>query len=232
MSRKRKVGGAAAQHPEREIPSNESDRVEMFTDGVFAIAITLLVLDLPVPSSGSLPDVLMEKWPSFVAYLAAFLTIAGIWVHHHTVFERVARVEPAIVLLNLLLLLGVSLLPWPTALVAESIQNEAAHWNGIVACGLFALAALVVMISWSAMTALLSRRPHLLRRPHDAVWMRRSSIEAAVAGIPVLIAFATSFVNPVISLALYGAIPVYFLFSTSRRRPRSPVGPSGSGIHD
>jgi uncharacterized membrane protein len=69
----------------------------MFSDGVFAIAVTLLVLDLPVPKSGRFLVTLLEDWPSFFAYIAAFLTIAAIWVHHHTVFSRIRRVEPAII---------------------------------------------------------------------------------------------------------------------------------------
>lgn len=205
-----------AQTQSREAPSNESSRVAAFSDGVFAIAITLLVLDLPVPTSGHLAPELLAEWPSFVAYLAAFLTIAGIWVHHHTVFARVTRVEPVIVLYNLLLLLGVSLLPWPAALISESIRDDDDPANGVVACAAFAAAALVVMISWFAMTWLLSRRPHLLRHQEDADWMRRSAIEAALAGIPVIIALALAFVNPVISLVLYIAVPVYFLIATSR----------------
>jgi uncharacterized membrane protein len=207
------------EQPKRERPSNDSGRVEAFSDGVFAIAITLLVLDLPVPASGSLMGALAEEWPSFVAYLAAFLTIAGIWVHHHTVFGRVARVEPVIVLYDLLLLLGVSLLPWPAALISESIRDDTDPTNGVVACGAFALAALVVMVAWSAMTWTFSRRPHLLRRPDDVVWMRRSAIEAALSGIPVLIALGLALINPIISLTLFVAIPVYFLFSTARARP-------------
>ncbi|WP_306896361.1 TMEM175 family protein [Agromyces albus] len=191
----------------------------MFSDGVFAIAITLLVLDLPVPASGSLLEALLNDWPSFVAYLAAFLTIAGIWVHHHTVYARVRRVEPVIVLYNLLLLLGVSLLPWPASLISVSIRDED-QTGGVVACAAFALVALIVMVAWSAMTRAFARRAHLLRRPGDVAWMRRSATEATLSGVPVLIALGLAFVNPVISLGLYVAIPVYFLYSTSRSHPR------------
>ncbi|MFG6403503.1 TMEM175 family protein [Microbacterium sp. P04] len=198
----------------------------MFSDAVFAISITLLVLDLPVPTSGSFGEELLAAWPSFVAYLAAFLTIAGIWVHHHTVFARVKRVEPVIVVFNLLLLLGVSLLPWPTALLSQSIRGTD-HLDGVIACVAYAAAALVVMIAWLAMTWVLARRPHLLRRPSDAAWMRRSVAEVAWAGTPVIAALGVAFLNPVSSLLLFVAIPVYFLYSTSRARPVAVEGAGG-----
>ncbi len=200
-----------------DVPSNESGRVEMFTDGVFAIAITLLVLDLPVPQSGRFLTTLLDDWPSFFAYLAAFLTIASIWVHHHTVFSRIRRVEPAVILLNLLLLLGVSLLPWPTSLIAASIRDDVGS-DGIVACAIYAAVALIVMIAWSALSAALSRRPHLLRSPEESTWMRMNAWEALLSGVPVIVAVGAALITPLLSLALFVAIPIYFLISTSRAR--------------
>src|SRR5204863_2813742 len=103
-----------------------TNRVEAFSDGVMAIAITLLVLELKVPTDpgrDKLLEVLAERWPSYVAYLAAFFTIGIIWLNHHTLLAKIARFDARLHWLNLVLLLGVATLPFPTALVADFVAN-------------------------------------------------------------------------------------------------------------
>lgn len=95
-------------------------RVEAFSDGVLAIAITLLVLELSVPE-GEHDDLLagiLGQWPSYLGYVTSFLTIGGIWMWHHSLFGRMARVDRAIARLNLVLLMLVSFLPFPAKLMA------------------------------------------------------------------------------------------------------------------
>src|SRR2546423_10880475 len=96
------------------------NRVEAFSDGVFAIAATLLVLEIHVPAPGArggLGHALLEQWPAYASYVVSFLVIGIIWVNHHAVLEHLRVVDRPLLLLNLLLLLWVALIPWPTNLL-------------------------------------------------------------------------------------------------------------------
>jgi uncharacterized membrane protein len=107
----------------------ETSRLEAFSDGVFAIAITLLVLELSVPAD-EFDDLLagiLDQWPSYLAYLTSFLTIGGVWLVHHAILRRMRYADAWIVRVNLLLLLAVSFLPFPTRLVAEAISSASAE---------------------------------------------------------------------------------------------------------
>src|SRR5262245_58066326 len=101
----------------------ETARIEAFSDGVFAIAITLLVLDMKVPGSKDLPadvrliSVLGRQWPTYLAYVTSFLTILIMWVNHHRLFQHIKRTDNPFLMLNGLLLMGVTIVPFPTGLV-------------------------------------------------------------------------------------------------------------------
>jgi uncharacterized membrane protein len=103
-----------------------SGRLEAFSDGVFAIAATLLVLEISVPESGfdDLWQAIRDEWPSYLAYTTSFFTIGGLWAAHHGLFRRLETVDVALLRLNLLLLWGVAFLPFPTMLTAEALQHE------------------------------------------------------------------------------------------------------------
>ncbi len=100
-------------------------RLEAFSDGVIAIAATLLVLNLKVPTPGahSLGHALAEQWPSYAAYATSFLTIGIIWINHHITIERLRGVDQSVLIINLLLLMCVGILPWTTALLAEYLRR-------------------------------------------------------------------------------------------------------------
>ena len=127
-----------------------TNRIEAFSDGVFAIAITLLVLDLHVPeTSDHLLQGILDAWPSYLAYGTSFLTIGGIWLAHHALFARLRQVSASLLRANLLLLMAVSFVPYPTRLVAESIHNESAERTAVVFYGLTLLVvAIIAAVMW------------------------------------------------------------------------------------
>jgi uncharacterized membrane protein len=120
----------------------ETGRTEAFSDGVFAIAITLLVLDIRVPADefDNLWRAIVHQWPAYLGYVTSFLTIGGIWLAHHGVFRRLRYANNRIMRLNLLLLMAVSFLPYPTRLVAEAIRNDSAERAAVIFYGLNLLA--------------------------------------------------------------------------------------------
>jgi uncharacterized membrane protein len=132
---------------------NETARIEAFSDGVFAIAITLLILEIRVPpqtQDGLLRDALRDLWPSYIAFLASFMTIGVMWLNHHRLFSFITKRDDGLIVLNLLLLLGITWLPFPTALLAEHLlgphldQQAAA----IMYAGSFFALAIVFNVMW------------------------------------------------------------------------------------
>ncbi|MGZ6696827.1 MAG: TMEM175 family protein [Solirubrobacteraceae bacterium] len=140
----------------------DTARTEAFSDGVFAIAITLLVLDIRVPARdfGDLWHGIAHEWPAYLAYVTSFLTIGGIWLGHHGLFGRLRYVDGVVMRINLLLLMAASFLPFPTRLIAEAIRVTDAERAAVIFYGASLLAiSLLVAAMWRAVAA----RPELLR---------------------------------------------------------------------
>jgi uncharacterized membrane protein len=144
-------------HGERvteQIPAaNETARIEAFSDGVFAIAITLLILEIQVPPQtphGGLAGALMNLWPSYLAFLASFMTIGIMWLNHHRLFTLIIKNDDGLIAFNLLLLLGVTWLPFPTALLAEHLEGPHADQKtaALVYAGSFFAIAIVFNLMW------------------------------------------------------------------------------------
>jgi uncharacterized membrane protein len=150
------------QHDESDAPrfaaAVSGSRVETFSDGVFAIAITLLVLDIAVParegsSTGRLANALAHQWPSYFAYLVSFLVIGIIWVNHHTVFGKVRVVDRYVLFANLALLLTISVIPFPTRLMAEYLTAGAdANTAAAVYSATMLAMGLAYSVLWLAVT--------------------------------------------------------------------------------
>jgi uncharacterized membrane protein len=187
-------------------------RVEAFSDGVFAIAITLLVLEVRAPDAGEgdLAGELAELWPSYSAYVVSFAVIGIIWVNHHEIFERIVAVDRPLLFLNLLMLLTVAFLPFPTALLGEYIrEGDNAH----VAAAVYSANMTAIGLSFFAMWTYLARVPALLSPgigTADALRARRSSI---VGPVVYGLSIAVAFVSPVACLVIYGVLALYFAIS-------------------
>ena len=183
-------------------------RLEAFSDGVFAIAATLLVLELRVPSETTdLPGALLRLWPAYAAYLVSFLTIGIIWVNHHTLLEHCRRVDRRFLYLNLLLLVAVGIVPFPTSLVDQYILSEQGATAALVVYG---LGGLLIAI---AFTGVFLYATHDQRVVGDDAAARRIRREGRLFPIGLgayLLGIALAFVAPLASLAIYALTALFY----------------------
>jgi uncharacterized membrane protein len=214
------AGTAVTIPTETETRLSPTGRVEAFSDGVMAIAITLLVLDLKVPGpveDGHLLEALLERWPTYVAYLAAFLTIGIIWLNHRTLVDRIARFDARLHWLNLMLLLGVAILPFPTSLVAEYLQRGGE--DAKIATALYGLCATLMAVPWGFFWRHLADRPDLLEPGYDAAYAR-AEWKRGTVGLPVYAAATlVALVWPVVSLLLYLGIAILYAVTSQGIAP-------------
>ena len=185
-------------------------RVEAFSDGVMAIAITLLILTIAVPAhkAGGLPTALGRMWPAYLAYLASFLTVGIIWMNHHAFFSRLRHVDHAIRWWNLMLLLGVSILPFPTQVIADNIRHG--HRDAATAAALYGGIAMVMSVPWVPLWRRLQTRPELFRPGFDTEFARREGLRAWVGIVAYACCIAVGIVVPVAALILYLAVAVFY----------------------
>jgi uncharacterized membrane protein len=187
------------------------NRLEAFSDGVFAIAITLLVLDIHVPapeSTGSLADALGEQWPSYVAYVVSFLTIGIIWINHHAMIRRLRAIDHGIMVWNLLVLLAVGVLPFTTALMAAYLrEGQGSELAAAVYSGSF----LVLSLIFAATNRhILFAKARLLREDADTE-QRRTILARGVAGlVPYLVATALAPVSSYLTLGICAAAAAFY----------------------
>jgi uncharacterized membrane protein len=130
----------------------ETGRVEAFSDGVFAVAITLLVLNIKVPiqsaNNKSLWEALSQEWPMYVAYGTSFATIGIMWLNHHRIFLHIRRIDTVMILLNLLLLAIIVFIPVPTDLLAAYLTHPDINVAAIVYSGIFFAMACCFNFLW------------------------------------------------------------------------------------
>jgi uncharacterized membrane protein len=183
-------------------------RLEAFSDGVFAIAATLLVLDLRVRASpGHLAQALGHEWPHYATFAVSFLTIGIIWVNHHGQFHRITSVDRPLLFLNLLLLMFVVLIPFPTQLLGEYLHEGS---DQHVAAAVYAGTLLAMGLGFAASWRYVAAHPALLMRAISeqelAALVRRNAVGQGL----YLLAFALAFVSAPACLALCGGVAVYY----------------------
>ncbi|WP_432877349.1 TMEM175 family protein [Kribbella sp. CA-245084] len=200
-------------------PGYRTARMEAFSDGVFAIAITLLVLEIAVPagSEDDLWGALVDQWPSYLAYLVSFATIGAVWFAHTVITEHLDHATSILIRLNLLLLLVVSFLPFPTRLLAEYVEKTDAER---VAATVYGINLLLV----SALLSVLWRfavHDHLVSADlaDEDVETLRKRLTPGVAGYVALIVLGLFW--PVVAVVGYLAIAVYILVPFRAIRNRS-----------
>jgi uncharacterized membrane protein len=188
--------------------AKETNRLETFADGVFAIAITLLVLEIRIPDPGAdLGKALVNQWPSFAAYVTSFLTIGVMWVSHHQMFTIIRRTTTTFLFLNVLFLLPVAFVPYPTALVAAHILEEGARTTAVLVYGAVSVViALMFNVLWAY-----AFRNNLVVRGQGADRAGAVARGFIIGPLIYLAATLLAFVNPFISMAVFAGLAVYWM---------------------
>jgi len=187
-----------------------TNRLESFSDGVIAVAITLLVLNIrvPVPGAASLAHDLGHQWPAYAAYATSFITIGIIWINHHVMIARLARTDHSILILNLVLLLTIGLLPFATDLMAQYLNGS--HGQHLAAA-VYGGAFLLMAIAFFALNCfILLRKGHMLRveLSMEARWR---ILARGFTGIPpYVIATAIAPVSQYATMAICAGIALFY----------------------
>jgi TMEM175 potassium channel family protein len=186
-------------------------RAEAFSDGVFAIAITLLVLSLVVSGHGPLTSQLLAAWPRYFAYVVSFLTIGIMWMNHHTILAHVARVDRPLLVINLLLLMGIVAIPFPTALVADNLTGTGADANA--AAVTYGLVMIAISIGFAGLWIYVVNHAAALGAalPPEAL---RQSIPGFTGGLVAYVGatLIAAYVDAVAAVIIFGLLAVYYLF--------------------
>jgi uncharacterized membrane protein len=188
-----------------------TNRLESFSDGVIAVAVTLLVLNIEVPAPGSghsLGHELLHQWPTYAAYATSFITIGIIWINHHAMISRLARADHPILILNLLLLLSIGVLPFGTNLIATYLREQ--HGQNLAAA-IYAGLFLVMSLAFATLNRhILLRKAHLLSDSLD-LERRRQILSRSIAGlIPYVVATAVAAFSPDLTLIICAGIAVFY----------------------
>jgi uncharacterized membrane protein len=194
----------SAIHPVGQYPKN---RTEAFTDGVLAIVITLLVLELGV-AAGSEDDLLQaifDQWPSYLAYFTSFFTVGAFWLRHHTITNAMAAVDGGFIRLNLLAIFFLSFLPFPTKLVAEFLETEDATRVAVVFYGILLLLAAV---SFRLLWLHVARNRELLEPETTDERVRELSESLTPSMVGYVVAILVGLVLPHLAVALYFVVAV------------------------
>ena len=190
-------------------------RLEAFADGVFAIAATLLILNVDAQvgeGTGAIGHRLLAIWPSYIAYAVSFVTIGIIWSNHHTVMAQLGRVDRTFLMQNVLLLLCVAFLPFPTRLVAEHLRDRHDLQPAALAYGatMTVMAACYISVWLYAIAG--KRLLHEHSDPRTVSGITRSYLP----GVPLyLTATLLALASPLASVALYAAIALFYVIESS-----------------
>jgi len=198
---------------------SETFRIEAFADAVFAIAITLLVIEIRLPPHeevlriGGVGPALLQLWPSYVGYAISFIVIGIMWANHHNLMKLVDRVDHGFITLTLLLLMCVAFLPFPTAVMADHLADPDTHEQAVAVafyCGCFTVTALFYFLMW--WHAALNRRLIASHVSDDAV---RAITRAYVPGsLLYLTATLLAFVHVGLSLAIIVGLAALYMLPT------------------
>jgi uncharacterized membrane protein len=203
---------AAAGTPAGEF---STARLEAFSDGVFAIAITLLVLNLDVPAPDSLHgqslrQALAHQWPAYFAYLVSFLVIGIIWINHHAMCALAERVDRRTLFANLFLLLTVSVIPYPTRLLATYLTARSSDAH--IAAATYAATMFVMGLAFSLLFLAFTRDARLLHTAIPPEDHRKAVRRFGGGGLVYAATIGLAYLSPIAMLAVHAALAVYYCY--------------------
>lgn len=190
----------------------DASRIESFSDNVFAIALTLLVLTIKVPAvsqndqPGYLVEYLRSEWPAYLTYVVSFLTVLLMWINHHVMFQRIQKADHALMFLNGLMLLPVTLVSFPTALLAVFFSHPQARYAAALFSGSYVMIAGFYYLVWAYITRMNFR----LGVKEDAVSLKRSTKKIQLVFGLYVGAFCVAFIHPVGCIVACLLLCVYF----------------------
>jgi uncharacterized membrane protein len=203
--------------------ARDTARTEAFSDGVFAVAITLLVLDIKIPRTDDafLVHALIQQWPQYLAYFFSFIMIGIYWMNHHHIFKYIRRVDQPLMLLNVMLLAWVALLPFGTGLLAAYVGRD--RRLGQDAAFVFDVIALLCAISFSLVWRYAVRHKELLEPDVNSDVIATLSSDYRNGSWFFVLALALTFVSVPLSLGLTLAVSIYFALPAFKRRRKRKI---------
>jgi uncharacterized membrane protein len=189
----------------------DTGRLEALSDGVFAIAMTLLIIEVGVPHPGQgegLGEALLDLWPSYFGYAVSFITIGVMWANHHQMFKDIGRADHMVTVLTLLLLLCVAFVPFPTAVLAEYMRSGDQQLEAVMLLGsTYTLTAVVFNALWLWVV----KHPQLIDEHVSDVRIRSRTRRYLPGPVAYGAMLPLAFISPWISISLYGALAIFYL---------------------
>jgi uncharacterized membrane protein len=197
----------------RQTAHMDGKRAEAFSDGVFAVAITLLALELKVPGGeGPLAHRLLEIWPAYLAYVVSFLSIGIMWLNHHTLFNHIVRVDRLLLVLNLLLLMFVAAVPFLTEMVGDELGEHMRGGDATTIMVAYGLLMIAMSICFSAIWWYAGHRRGMLDARLETETVRRSIPRFGIGFVAYVVTTLIGFVSPLAALILFGLTALYYAF--------------------
>jgi uncharacterized membrane protein len=206
-------------------------RAEAFSDGVLAVAITLLALDLRVDGTGhsTLIHQLGHQWPSFTAFIVSFLVIGVIWVNHHALFALIERVDRVLLLENLVLLMFVTTLPFTTSTLADFLRGGGSNARWAVV--LYGVSNIGMALSFTAMLSRMLRRD-LVITPVPLIVARRAVRRFGLGTVAYPVATIAGLVWPPLILIAIGGLTSYYALEQTQMLPAADGTLSGANVEE
>jgi uncharacterized membrane protein len=189
----------------------DTGRTEAFSDGVFAVAITLLVLNFHTPE-GNLRAGLLHMWPSLLAYVVSFLTVGIMWMNHHAMFRHVIRVDRPLQLFNLVLLMAVVLVPFPTDMLGQLLGHQLHGSDTASAAVFYGLVMIAMAMGFTGVWFYAVLRPGLLNARIPRNELRAATFRFSIGAVVYVAATVLALWEPLAALVLFGLLSFYYAF--------------------
>lgn len=195
---------------------SDTSRAVAFSDAIIAIVITLLVLDLRPPRAepGDLLPALLGEWPTYLAYAASYTYLAVIWMNHKPAFSRIREMDRGLQWANLGILATLALVPWPTAVIAETARTGNLM-DERVAVGLYAIIGALLCLAWLVFFSHLARHPDLTKEEVDDSYFARERPRALI-GVALYLAAGTAgvLIHPLVASVIFLLVPAFYGFTS------------------